>query len=566
MPIIRICVRRVAVRVGVAVLCGLAALSGARAADTILFNGRIVTLDGASSIAEAIAIAGPAIEAVGSSTEIRRRATSSTRSIDLGGRTVIPGLIDSHIHAIRAGLRFGTEISWIGASTIAEAMARIAAAAKLAGPGQWLVVAGGWTPRQFKERRLPTRAELEAAAGGHPAYVQLFYGAALLTRQAKKQLGIGSQRDVPPKGRIERDSNGGETGWISGDAPSITRLYARLPQPTLAQSIEGTKLFFRELNRVGLTGVIDPGGYNLAPEQYEALFALWRQGGLTVRIAYSICAPKGGEALDNFQTMTRFLPMGTGDDWLRFNGIGERVTWGMNNNRNPTEAQKAEFVRIGLWAARRGMSLTMHWPENDSVHHLLEAFERINREVAIGPLRWSVAHLHDATPASLRRIEALGVGWLMQNRHYFAGSRQIIALGDRVRRTPPLRTAIDTGMRIGAGTDAHRVMDFSPFVALRWMLDGLTVEGVSTRGPAEKPSREQALKLYTQGSAWFAHDENRRGTLAPGRLADLAVLSADYFSVPVHEIGRIESSLTMVGGKIVHAAPPFRGPQSMSPK
>ena len=121
-------------------------------------------------------------------------------------------------------------------------------------------------------------------------------------------------------------------------------------------------------------------------------------------------------------------------------------------------------------------------------------------------------------------------------------------------------------MRIGAGTDAHRVMDFSPFVALRWMLDGLTVEGVSTRGPAENPSREQALKLYTQGSAWFAHDENRRGTLAPGRLADLAVLSADYFSVPVHEIGRIESSLTMVGGKIVHAAPPFRGPQSTSPK
>jgi predicted amidohydrolase YtcJ len=285
----------------------LAAGFGVGAADFILFNGRIVTLDKNFSVVEALAIRGNQIEAVGASSNIRQMATPSTRLIDLGGRTVIPGLIDSHIHAIRAGLRFGTEISWIGAHSIKAAMARIAEVAIRTRSSQWLVVAGGWTPQQFKERRRPTRAELEAAAGNHPAYVQLFYGAALLTRRAAKLLDITSDQDVTPKGRIERDAAGMATDWISGNARSITGLYARLPQPTLEQSIDGTRLFFRELNRVGLTGVIDPGGYNLAPRQYEALFGLWRKGGLTVRVAYSICAPKGGDALGKFQTLLEDL-------------------------------------------------------------------------------------------------------------------------------------------------------------------------------------------------------------------------------------------------------------------
>jgi hypothetical protein len=546
--------------VGALLVTGLLSLAGAalaQAPDAVLINGRIVTLDARSTVAEAVAVKNDRIAAVGASTDIGRLADAATRIIDLGGRTVIPGLIDSHIHAIRAGLRFGAEVSWIGSPTIADAMGRIRDAAKAARPGAWIVVAGGWTPIQFAERRRPTQGELVAAAPDNPVYVQLFYNAALLTPMGFAKLGIATDASLPPGGKIERGADGNPTGWIEGRFPVITALYARLPQPTLDQSIDGTRRFLRALNRFGLTGVIDPGGYNLAPDQYEALFRLWRERALTVRVVYSICAPTPGSELKDLQTLTRFLPMGTGDDWLRFNGIGERVTWGMNNNSNPTDAQKDAWRRIGLWAAKRGLTLTMHWNEDRSVHHLLDLFERINREVPLRPLRWSIAHLYDASDASLRRMAAIGVGWLMQNRTYFANARYLLERRDTARRIPPIGTALRLGLPVGGGTDAHRVMDYNPFVALRWMLDGLTVERLETRDARERPSREQALRIYTQGSAWFAHDETRRGALAPGRLADLAVLSADYMTVPVARIGAIRSLLTMVGGRIVYADGPF---------
>ena len=539
-------------------LLGVATPALAQSADTILVGGRVVTLDVRSTIAEAMAIRGDKITAVGGAADIKRLAGAKTLVIDLAGRMVIPGLIDSHMHAIRAGLRFGREVSWIGSPSISDAMGRLRDAASRVSPGDWIVVAGGWTPQQFKERRRPTQADLMKAAPDHPVYIQLFYGAVLLTPKGFKKLGIKTDADVPPRGKIQRGPDGRPTGWIYGKAATITGLYNKLPPPTLAQSIAGTRGYFRELNRFGLTGVIDPGGYNLAPEQYEALFRLWRRRGLTVRVSYSISAPNRGSELADYQTMTRFLPMRTGDDWLRFNGIGERVTWGMNNKSEPTDADKDAYYRIGVWAAERGMTLTMHWPRDSSVHHLLELFKRIGHTVPFRHLRWSVAHLHDASIESLRRMKALGLGWLMQNRLYFASTRSLLAHGDALPRTPPLKSAVGMGLRIGGGTDAHRVMSYNPFLSLRWMIDGLTVEGVETRGAAELATREQALRIYTTGSAWFAHDEQRRGALTVGRLADLAVLSKDYLEIPVRQISAIQSLLTMVGGRIVHAAGPYK--------
>lgn len=544
-------------------LCIIAVLGAASPAlaqspDTILVGGRIVTLDERSTVAEAMAIRGDKIIAIGGAGPIRKLAGRKTRVIELAGRMVIPGLIDSHMHAIRAGLRFGREVSWIGSPSIAAAMGRLRDAASRIPKGGWIVVAGGWTPQQFAERRLPTRADLTEAAPDHPVYIQLFYSAVLLTPQGFKKLGIETDSDVPPRGKIQRGADGSPTGWIHGKAPTITGLYNKLPPPTVAQSIAGTRGYFRELNRFGLTGVIDPGGYNLAPEQYEALFRLWRRRGLTVRIAYSISAPTRGGELADYRKFTQFLPMGTGDDWLRFNGIGERVTWGMNNKLEPTQAETEAYYRVGVWAAERGMTLTMHWPQDRSVHHLLDVFERVGRTVPFRHLRWSVAHLHDASIESLRRMKALGLGWLMQNRLYFATTRSLLGHGDALPRTPPLKSAIGMGLRIGGGTDAHRVMDYNPFLSLRWMIDGLTVEGVETRGAAELPSREQALRIYTAGSAWFAHDEQRRGALTAGRLADLAVLNKDFLTVPVRQIGTIQSLLTMVGGRVVYAAGPYR--------
>jgi len=546
---------------GLVLLAGVMATArpaGAQSADTVLFNGKVVTLDADSPTVEALAVRDGKVAAIGTSAEIRALAGAKTRVIDLDGRTVIPGLIDSHMHAIRAAMFYATEVNWIGTHSIAEAMERIAKAAKANKPGSWLIVAGGWTPQQFKEKRKPTQAELLAVAPEHPVYIQLFYSDALLTPAGLKALNINSDADVPPRGKIERDGSGNPSGWISGDNPTIAGLFGKLPLPNFDQRVEGTQQFFRELNRLGLTAVGDPGGFNLTPADYQPLFKVWQDKNLTVRVIYSMFAQRPGKELEDYQNLTQLLPMGFGDNMLRFNGIGENVTWGMYNNDNPSEAQKQQYYEVVKWAADRRMTVTQHWNNNKSVHHLLDVFERVNREIPIAPLRWSIAHLNDASPESLARMKALGVGWTMQNAMYFGGEAFIRERGgEAIRLSPPIMTAVKLGVHVGGGTDAHRVMSYNPFVALQWMVDGKTVGGTPTRAPEQISPREQVLRLYTLGSAWFAHDDDKRGALAVGRLADLAVLTKDFMTMPADEIGGIESLLTMVGGRIVYAAGPY---------
>ncbi|HEY4364728.1 MAG TPA: amidohydrolase [Bryobacteraceae bacterium] len=523
----------------------------AQNADTVLLNGKIATVDARDSVREALAVRDGKILAVGTSAEIRNLAGPQTRIIDLGGRTVIPGLIDSHMHAIRAALSFSTEVNWIGAKSLTEAMGRILLAASARKPGTWLIVAGGWDVNQLAEKRRPTQAELEAAAGDHPAYVQLGYGWALLNSRGLKTLGIASEKDLPPGGRLEN-------GAVSGAQSAIISLFDRLPKPTFDEQVEGTRKFFTELNRLGMTGVVDPGGNNLTPQQYQALFEVWRAGQLSVRVAYSLCNQESGAEFEEFQQMTTLLPMGFGDEMLHFNGIGERITAAMYNNDRPSAMDKEKFAQILKWAAARGMAITIHWGSDSSVGQLLDVFESVNKEVPIKDLRWSIAHLNDASEASLRRMKALGVGWTVQDAMYFGGDAYVQRAGAAAaKRVPPVETAKKLGVVVGAGTDAHRVASYNPFTSLQWFLDGKTVSGAAIRGPEETPSRMDALRFYTLGSAWFSKDETKRGSLEMGKLADLAVLSKDYLTVPVDQVGGIESVLTMVGGKVVYSAAPY---------
>ena len=541
-----------------ALVVGIAVPASAQAPDTILINGKIITLDSRSTVAMGLAVTDGRITATGSTDDVRKLAGPSTRVIDLRGRTVIPGLIDSHLHAIRAALSFSTEVNWIGARSLEEALGRIRAAARAMKPGSWLIVAGGWNVQQFEENRRPTQAELTAVAPNNPVYVQLGYGWAMLNPLAHKALGLTSEADLPPGGRFERDGNGALTGAVTGAQNAIVALFDRLPQPTFAQQVEGTKAFFRELNRLALTGVVDPGGNNLTAPDYQALFKVWRDKAMTVRVAYTLNGQTPGKEFEELRDLTALLPMGFGDDMLRFNGFGERITVAMNNNNAPSQADKDAYYRIVRWAADRGMSLTMHWGNDASVDHLLSIFERVNAEIPIAPLRWSIAHLNDASDASLRRMKALGVGWTMQDAMYFGGEQFLKQSGpDAAKRTPPVETARKMGVVVGAGTDAHRVASYNPFTALQWLLDSKTVGGVVMRGAEEIPSRIDALKFYTLGSAWFSFDEDERGSLDVGKLADLAVLSADYLTVPVEKIGSLESVLTMVGGKVVYTSGPF---------
>jgi predicted amidohydrolase YtcJ len=530
----------------------------AQSPDTILLNGKIVTVDARSSVREGLAVRDGRIVALGTSAEMRKLAGPRSRVIDLQGRTVIPGLIDSHLHAIRAALSFSTEVNWIGVRTLKEALGRINEASHTMKPGAWLIVAGGWNVQQFKENRRPTQAELVAAAPNNPVYVQLGYGWAMLTPAAHKALNLASESDLPTGGRFERDPSGALTGAVTGAQNAIVALFDRLPRPTFDDQVEGTKAFFNELNRLGMTGAVDPGGNNLTADDYQALFKVWRDRQMTVRIAYALNGQTPGKEFDELTSLTSLLPMGFGDDMLHFNGLGERITVAMNNNDKPTDADKQAYYRIALWAAQRGMTLTMHWNRDASVDQLLTIFERVNGTVPIAPLRWSIAHLNDASVRSLERMKALGVGWTMQDAMYFGGDQLLQQAGpDAAKRTPPIETARKMGIAIGAGTDAHRVASYNPFTALQWMLDGKTVAGTPMRAAEEIPSRVDALRLYTRGSAWFSHDDDTRGSLEVGKLADLAVLSQDFMTVPVDRIGETESLLTMLGGRVVYASTPF---------
>jgi predicted amidohydrolase YtcJ len=535
-----------------------AVLVQAQPADLIVTHAKVATLNPSAPEAGALAVRDGRIVGVGDAGAIAHWSGPATRTVDAGGRRVIPGLIDSHIHAIRAALTYATEVNWIGADTIGEAMARLRQRAAQGPPGRWLIVAGGWTEQQFAERRRPTIAELVAAAPDNPVYIQLFYSAVALTPKAMGALNLSA--DVLPKGlSAEHDATGAPTGWLTGDIVNISALFDRLPKATFAENIAGTHQFFTELNRLAITGVVDPGGFSIAPAQYAALFRVWRERGLTVRVAYSIFAQNIGAEFEEFRTVTQMLPMGFGDDYLHFNGIGERLTGGLYNNNAPNDAVREKALEILSWAARLGLTVTVHWQENSSVHYLLDMFEQVNRETPIAPLRWSIAHLEDASPENLARMKALGVGWTMQDAMYFQGDRMLATRGEAAKHMPPIMTAVHIGVNVGAGTDAHRVASYNPFVALQWMLDGKTVSGNPTRAPDEIPTREQALRLYTQGSAWFSFDETKRGTLEVGKLADFAVLDQDYFTVPVNRVAKTVSLLTVVGGKVVYVAAPFEG-------
>jgi len=546
---------RKALAAGLCAALALASAGGARAAEIVIHNARVTTLDPARPQAQALAVSGGRIVAVGADEEVLRAHGAGARRIDAGGRRVIPGLIDSHIHAIRGGLSFSHEARLEGARSIEAAMARVRAAAARTPAQDWILIGGGWTPEQFAQGRRPSAAEFDAAAPGRRLYAQLFYRAAYVSPEGRASLGLDPQ--APPPGlSFERDDSGAPTGWITGDVDAIAALWDRLPKPDAQAARASLRAFFSELNAYGVTGVIDPGGHNLAPQDYAPLHALRAADDMSLRVAYFMSAPEAGREEAFFARLAAERG-GRGDDvWLRWLGFGERVTFGMYNVAAPGAQDIADFARVAELAARNGLSLTVHWNSQRNLGPLLDAMEPLTRAHDLTRLRWSVAHLHDAEPEAIARIHALGLGWLTQNALHFAAPAFLRALpAARRAAAPPLASALAMGARVGAGTDATRVMSYNPFVALQWMIDGRTVEGAPTRAPGELLTREQALRLWTQGSAWFAFADDEVGMIAPGRFADLALLTEDYFEVAVERIGAIRAWMTMAGGRVVHASP-----------
>jgi predicted amidohydrolase YtcJ len=531
----------------------------AQSADTILVNGKVITLDGRSSVAQGVAIRDGRILEAGANEDMRKRADAHTKVVDLGGRTVIPGLMDSHIHALRAGLTYSVEVSWIGVPSLAKGLELIREAARTAKPGTWIKIGGGWTETQFAEKRGPTVAELAAAAPDRPVYVQRLYNTAWITPAGMALMNLTPATDIPG-GKAEKDDAGNLTGEFTGVNRTFNFFTAKIPGPSFEDQLDGTRKYFRELNRLGMTAVNDFPGGGMLPEHFRAVQLLWQKGEQTLRVTFHISS----DTLAEFKVLTAFTPMNFGDDWLRYRGVGESLTRGIYDGStvglpyNPTDKDWAEFCAIAKWAAERGINVHQHAASDKAAAKILDCFEAVNKEFPITALRWQIAHLENASDETLRRMKALNMGWAVQDRLLYSGQIVAKVLGpEGSKRAPPIETALKMGLHVSGGTDSDQVAPYNPFVSLRWLLDGKMIDGTPMRSAEESPSREEALRMYSLNSAWFTFDEDKRGSLEPGKYADLAVLSDDYMTVPVEKVGDLNSVLTLVGGKAVYGDGPF---------
>jgi predicted amidohydrolase YtcJ len=536
------------------------------AADLIVINAKVHTMNVTQPTASAFAVRDGLFLAVGSNAEMTTLRGESTRAIDAGGRTVIPGLNDSHLHAIRAGRFYNLELRWDGVESLERGLQMIREQAARTPEGQWVRVIGGWSPYQFHEKRMPTIVELNNAAPSTPVLVLFLYSQALVNRAGVVALGLTPESKPPEGGRYEFVEDGGAILHADPNPAILYTTIARLPSLKPDEQINSTQHFFRELNRLGVTSVVDPGGGGHAyPADYAATNALATEPKFPVRIASYLFAQKAGSELADYQQWTARERLRVNMAATRLNsyfleGAGENLAWSAGDFENfmaprpeLKSSMEGELDAIVRVLAQHQWPIRIHATYDESITRILDVFEPVFRETGYRA-RWAIDHAETISPTNIARIKAMGGGIAIQNRMAFAGEYFIQRYGhEAAANAPPLRRMLDSGIPIGAGTDATRVSSHNPWVALDWMVTGKTVGGTRIAADNNLLTREEALRLFTVGSAWFSAEEGAKSQIAPGQYADFAILTADYFTVPDEQIRTIESVLTVTGGDVVYA-------------
>ncbi|MEN3952893.1 amidohydrolase [Iodidimonas sp. SYSU 1G8] len=536
--------------------------------DLILVNGKFTTLDRANPRADAVAVRAGRFLAVGDEKSVRAAAAPDARIIDLGGRRAIPGLIDSHMHIIRGGLNYNMELRWDGVPSLADAMAMLKRQVLVTPPPQWVRVVGGFTAHQFAEKRLPTLDEINAAAPDTPVFILHLYDRALLNRAALRVVGYTRDTPNPPGGEIVRDASGEPSGLLLAQ-PNATILYSTLakgPKLPPEYQLNSTRHFMRELNRLGVTGVIDAGGgFQNYPEDYAIIEKLHGDGQLTVRIAYNLFTQKPKEELRDFASWAGQVAPGDGDDTYRHNGAGEMLVYSAADFEDfrverpdmpPNMEGDLEPV-IRLLAEKR-WPWRLHATYNETISRALDVFEKVNRDIPFDGLHWFFDHAETIDQRNIDRIAALGGGIAVQHRMAYQGEYFVERYGAKAAEaTPPIQRMLASGVPVGAGTDATRVASYNPWVSLSWLVTGRTVGGLTLYPAANRVDRETALRLWTEANTWFSSEPGKKGRIEAGQLADLAVLSDDFFSVAEPEIAHLSSVLTLLGGQAVHGEGDF---------
>ncbi|SHN07278.1 hypothetical protein SAMN05192549_104174 [Duganella sacchari] len=536
--------------------------------DLILHRGLFTTLDRSNPHAEAVAITDGKFTAVGRANEIMALAGPNTRIIDLHGKRVLPGLIDNHCHIIRGGLNFNLELRWDGVRSLADAMAMLKAQVAITPAPQWVRVVGGFTEHQFAEKRLPTIEELNAVAPDTPVFILHLYDRALLNGAALRAVGYNKETPAPPGGEIMRDGSGNPTGLLLAK-PNASILYATLakgPKLPLEYQVNSTRHFMRELNRLGVTGVIDAGGgFQNYPDDYQVIQQLADEKQLTIRMAYNLFTQKPKQEKEDFINWTQSVKYQQGDDYFRHNGAGEMLTFSaadFEDFRQPRpdmpDNMEDDLEGVVRVLAQNRWPWRMHATYDETISRALDVFERVNQDVPLEGLNWFFDHAETISDRSIDRIAALGGGIAVQHRMAYQGEYFIERYGHgAAEATPPVKKILEAGVKTSAGTDATRVASYNPWVSLAWLITGKTVSGAQLYPRANCLDREAALRMWTENTTWFSNEEGKKGRIQVGQLADMIVPDKDFFACAESEIWDLASDLTIVGGKVVYAAGMF---------
>jgi predicted amidohydrolase YtcJ len=537
------------------------ALSGLRAQqpvpDLILANGKIVTVDEKFTIAQSVAVSRDRILAVGTNADIAKLAGPHTRRIDLAGRTVIPGLIDNHMHLLRAGTTWQLELRWEGVNSRKQAIEMLRARAAAAGPGAWVFNIGGWATAQFADDKKPfTRDELDAIAPNNPVALQESYYQVFLNSRALEAFGIQPNAPDPPdfvKGSILRDASGKPTGVIRGDIAATRPVAAKLPKVAPEQLEAGSQALVKDMNRAGLTS-FGVAGCNA---DVLEIFERWKaQGRLNVRVfcigGASAATP---EQVDRSIMQIARMKLFQGDEYIDNVVFGESVYTPLHDRMfavksDPRPEQLELWRRMAMEIARAGLPLHVHAELRDTIDAFLDQIEAVNKEIPIRNLRWALAHVNQINASQIERMKKLGMYAAVHPWAVINGAIMHEGFGEGAYDMPPLATIQSSGIAWGLGSDGTAANQVLPFTTLYFAVTGKMAGG--TKVMRQPVSREDALIAHTRKNAYFVFQENNLGSIQPGKLADLVALDRDYLTIPADQIKDIQPVMTMVGGRIVY--------------
>lgn len=541
----------------------------ALAADMIVYNSKIDTYDGQKFSAFSVTD-GRFEQLTNDKEQLLKEKTADTIVIDAQGRRVIPGLNDSHLHVVRGGRFYNLETRWEGIDSLATGLEMIKQNAKVTPKGQWVRVVGGWSPYQFKEKRLPTSAELTEAAPDTPVFVLHLYSGGVLNKKAMQVLGI-TKNTVPPKGSYyEKDANGELTGRLVAD-PNPMILYktiAALPQLSAEEQLNSSKHYYNKLLSLGVTSVIDAGGGgHTFPENYQASTALAVTGELPIRVSNYLFPQTPGKEIQSFTQWMSSYNANQGlhshmDNGYVIEGGGELLAWSASDYENFTsgrpdlaadaEDELEKVVRLHLL---QGWQFRIHATYDQSIERMLTVFEEINKTQPFNKVRWIIDHAETVSDKNLARIKKLGGAIAVQGRMAFAGEDFAKRYGkQQTKRTPPIKKMLAMGIPVGFGTDGTRVASFNPWATYYWAVSGKTVGGYTLYDKTNTLDRLTALQVFTQGSAYFSGEEMLKGQIEPGMYADFAILNQDILTVTESKLLKTQAELTVVDGKVQYAA------------